>query len=81
MSGGEAQRVSLAVALANRPDLLIADEVVGAVDPATAEQVMAVVRESWRQDGTTVLFVTHNPTLAKEAQQQLRLEQGTVVAA
>jgi putative ABC transport system ATP-binding protein len=81
LSGGEAQRVALAVALANRPDLLLADEVVGAVDAATAEQVMAVVRRTWREDGTAVLFVTHNPTLAREAQQQLRLERGRVVAA
>lgn len=81
MSGGEAQRVSLAVALANRPDFLVADEVVGAVDATTAEQVIAVVREAWRQDGTTVLFVTHNPGLAAQAERALRLERGTVVVA
>lgn len=81
LSGGEAQHVSLAVALANRPILLLADEVVGAVDVVTADQVMAVVQDAWRQDGTTVLFVTHNAQLATGADQQLRMDRGRVVAA
>lgn len=69
LSGGEAQRVSLAVALANNPALLLADEMVSQLDLATAS---AVTREIFDLD-TAVLFVTHNPTLAERASLRLRL--------
>jgi putative ABC transport system ATP-binding protein len=78
LSGGEAQRVSIAVALANQPDLLLADELTGELDSATAEQVMELILEAWRQRGLTVLLVTHNPGLAERAQRRLRLIDGTV---
>ena len=68
MSGGEAQRVSVAVALANEPDLLLADEVTGELDSASAEQVMTVIFDAWRARGLTVLFVTHSRELAARAQ-------------
>jgi putative ABC transport system ATP-binding protein len=79
LSGGEAQRVSLAVALANAPELLLADEVVGAVDAATAAQVMDVIYAAWRERGLTVLFVTHSSELAGHAERQLWLRDGVVV--
>ena len=79
LSGGEAQRVSLAVALANAPELLLADEVVGAVDEATATQVMDVIYSAWRERGLTVLFVTHSSELAGDAERRLRLQNGVVV--
>jgi putative ABC transport system ATP-binding protein len=78
MSGGEAQRVSVAVALANQPDLLLADEVTGQLDSANAEQVMEVIFDAWRRLGLTVLFVTHNRELAARAQRCLVLERGEV---
>jgi putative ABC transport system ATP-binding protein len=78
LSGGEAQRVSIAVALANQPDLLLADELTGELDSATAEQVLELLLEAWRQRGLTVLLVTHNPRLAERAQRRLRLVDGTV---
>jgi putative ABC transport system ATP-binding protein len=78
LSGGEAQRVALAVALANEPDLLLADEVVGELDSGTAEQVMSVVFESSRNRGLTVLLVTHSSELAARTQNQLRLVDGEV---
>lgn len=81
LSGGEAQRVSLAVALANEPDLLLADEVVGAVDRATAEQVMEVIYAAGREQGLTVLFVTHSAELAADAERRLALVDGAVVSA
>jgi putative ABC transport system ATP-binding protein len=81
LSGGEAQRVSLAVALANEPQLLLADEVVGAVDEATAAQVMDVIYTAWRERGLTVLFVTHSAELAADAERRLRLQEGVVVEA
>jgi len=78
MSGGESQRVSVAMALANQPDLLLADEVTGQLDSANAEQVMGVIFDTWRRFGLTVLFVTHNRDLAARAERCLVLEDGEV---
>jgi putative ABC transport system ATP-binding protein len=78
LSGGEAQRVALAVALANKPDLLLADEVVGELDSATAEHVLETVFEASRERGLTVLLVTHSMALAGRTQNQLRLVDGEV---
>jgi predicted ABC-type transport system involved in lysophospholipase L1 biosynthesis ATPase subunit len=81
MSGGEAQRVSVAMALANEPDLLLADEVTGQLDSANADRVMEVIFGAWRERGLTVLFVTHDGELAGRAQRRLRLHDGQVLAA
>jgi putative ABC transport system ATP-binding protein len=81
MSGGEAQRASVAMALANQPDLLLADEVTGELDSASAERVMGVIFDAWREWGLTVLFVTHNRELAARADHQLRLADGGVRSA
>ena len=78
LSGGEAQRVSVAVALANDPDLLLADEVTGELDSANAEQVMEVISHASRDRGLTVLFVTHSRDLAARAAHRLRLGNGCV---
>jgi putative ABC transport system ATP-binding protein len=78
LSGGEAQRVAVAMALANHPDLLLADEVTGQLDSANAEQVMDVIVEAWRRRGLTVLFVTHDHELAARAERRLVLESGEV---
>jgi putative ABC transport system ATP-binding protein len=74
MSGGEAQRVSVAIALANQPDVLLADEVTGQLDSANAEKVMEILFDAWRLRGLTVLFVTHNRELAVRAERRLVLE-------
>jgi putative ABC transport system ATP-binding protein len=78
MSGGQAQRVAVAVALANEPDLLLADEVTGQLDTATADQVMRTIFEAGRRHGLTVLFVTHDRELAARAERRLVLEAGQV---
>jgi putative ABC transport system ATP-binding protein len=78
LSGGETQRVALAMALANEPDLLLADEVAGELDSDTTEQVMSVILDAWRERGLTVLLVTHNLELAGLAKRQLRLAGGKV---
>ena len=80
LSGGEAQRVAVAVALANDPDLLLADEVTGELDSAHAEQVLGVIFEAWRERGLTVLFVTHSRELATRADRRLHLSDGLVLA-
>ena len=78
LSGGEVQRVSIAVALANEPDLLLADELTGELDSATADNVMELIQEAWRQRGLTMLLVTHNPDIANRAERCLRLQDGIV---
>ena len=79
LSGGEVQRVAVAVALANEPELLLADELTGELDSATAEQVMEVLAKAWRQRRLTVLLVTHNMELADRADCRLRLVDGLVL--
>jgi putative ABC transport system ATP-binding protein len=81
LSGGEAQRVAVGVALANEPDLLLADEVVGQLDQATAAGVMEVIFAASRERGLTVLYVTHDEQLAHAAQQGLRLQDRRIVPA
>jgi putative ABC transport system ATP-binding protein len=81
LSGGEAQRVAVAVALANVPDLLLADEVVGQLDSTTAGEVMDLIFTASRERGLTVLYVTHDEQLARAADHGLRLHDRRVVAA
>jgi len=66
------------MALANEPDLLLADEVTGELGSATAERVMGVILDVWRARGLTLLFVTHSAELAALAQRRLRLPDGEV---
>jgi putative ABC transport system ATP-binding protein len=79
LSGGEAQRVAVAVALANEPDLLLADEVVGQLDSATAAHVTELVFAASRERHLAVLYVTHDEQLARQAQHPLRLADRRVV--
>jgi putative ABC transport system ATP-binding protein len=81
LSGGESQRVAIAVALANEPDLLLADEVVGQLDSSTAAGVMEMIFKASRERNLTVLYVTHDEQLAREADRSLRLTDRKVVAA
>jgi putative ABC transport system ATP-binding protein len=81
LSGGEAQRVAVAVALANEPDLLLADEVVGQLDSATAAQVTELVFSAARERDLAVLYVTHDERLARQAKHPMRLADRRVVPA
>jgi len=81
LSGGEAQRVAVAVALANEPDLLLADEVVGQLDSATAADVLGMIFRASADRRLTVLYVTHDDQLAGWAQRTLRLVEHRTVAA
>ena len=81
LSGGETQRVAVAVALANDPDLLLADEVTGELDSGHAEQVLGVIFDAWRERGLTVLLATHSREQAARADHRLQLSDGVVRAA
>ena len=76
LSGGETQRVALAVAMANKPAVLLADEVVGQLDGDTAKRVISEVLSS----ESAVLFVTHDVALADQADHRYVLVDGGVVA-
>ena len=76
LSGGEAQRAALAVALVNSPDLLLADEAVGQLDSSTARLVMGAMELACREQGLGVLLVTHSPDVAALASRVVRLVDG-----
>ena len=80
LSGGEQQRVAIARALVNRPALLLADEPTGAVDSQTGAEIMGVMKRMNKHEGVTVVLVTHDPSLAAEAERVVRLSDGRVVA-
>jgi lipoprotein-releasing system ATP-binding protein len=76
LSGGEQQRVAIARALANDPDLVIADEPTGNLDPATAEQVFALLTTRIRGSGKALLMATHNQELAGRLDRVVALASG-----
>ena len=79
LSGGEQQRVALARAFVTRPKILFADEPTGNLDAATGSQVIELMLELNRAQGTTLILVTHDEALARRCGRQLRLEAGRVV--
>jgi predicted ABC-type transport system involved in lysophospholipase L1 biosynthesis ATPase subunit len=81
LSGGEMQRVALCRALLRRPRLLLADEPTGNLDDASAAQVMALLLELARQEGSAVLLVTHGAELAGRADRVWRLQAGRLEGA
>jgi ABC-type lipoprotein export system ATPase subunit len=80
LSGGEAQRVAIALAVAPRPRLLLTDEPTGELDESTAEGVLDLLDEL-RREGTSILTVTHNPQVAERADRRLTMRDGEVVDA
>jgi ABC-type lipoprotein export system ATPase subunit len=81
LSGGEAQRVAIAVALANEPELLLADELTGELDSATAAAILDLLMRIHAERGLTMLLVTHNPEVAARTGRQLVVADGRVTAA
>jgi NitT/TauT family transport system ATP-binding protein len=61
LSGGMQQRVAIAQALIMRPKILLMDEAFSALDPGTRAGMQRLIKDLWRETGTTILFVTHNP--------------------
>lgn len=79
LSGGEQQRVSIARALAKNPKILLCDEPTGALDYKTGKQVLALLQQTCRQRGRTVIVITHNSALAAMADRVIRINSGRVV--
>ena len=76
LSGGEQQRVAIAVALANKPPLLLADEPTGELDDATAADILDLFGEVNREMGTTILIVTHDPDIAYKVGRVVMIRDG-----
>jgi putative ABC transport system ATP-binding protein len=81
MSGGQAQRVALARGLVGRPAVLFADEPTGSLDSLTGELVMDLMTAAARQEGTTVVLVTHEPRVAAYADREVIVRDGKVTSA
>ena len=80
LSGGEAQRVALARGLVTGPEILFADEPTGSLDSLTGEQVMDLLVAAAREQGTTVILVTHEPRVAAYADREVIVRDGRVNA-
>ena len=76
LSGGEQQRVAIAIALANNPKILLADEPTGSVDAKTGSYILDVFRELNRQLGLTVIIVTHDRMLSKKVNRVVAIRDG-----
>lgn len=79
LSGGEQQRVSIARALINHPPILFADEPTGNLDSKTERTVIDLLKNLAEKYGTSILMVTHNEDLVKDADRVIRLEDGEIV--
>ncbi len=79
LSGGQQQRVAIARALANRPALILADEPTGALDSRNGNEVMTLLQDSVRKLDQTLVIITHNIDLAREADRILKIADGKIV--
>lgn len=79
LSGGEQQRVAIARALANRPALLLADEPTGNLDSTTGREILALLQQRIRDDGLTLMLVTHDMSVAAYADRVVHMRDGKVV--
>ena len=80
MSGGQQQRVSIARAIVKRPKLIFADEPTAALDYTTSIEVLSVIEDIVRNQGATVMMVTHNPEIAKMADRVVKMRNGKIAS-
>jgi putative ABC transport system ATP-binding protein len=79
MSGGQVKRISIARALINSPEILLADEPTGDLDLNSSREIMEILKKLNKDDGVTVLLVTHNQELADEAKIKIKMRDGRLV--
>ncbi|WP_010205577.1 ABC transporter ATP-binding protein [Salinibacterium sp. PAMC 21357] len=78
LSGGQQQRVAIARALVKEPKVLLADEPTGNLDEQTRDEIMDLLEGLWRDEGLTLIIVTHDSAVAKRAERRLQLKHGAV---
>ena len=79
LSGGQQQRAAIARALANRPSLVLADEPTGALDSKNGNEVLTLLQDSVKKLGQTLVLITHNVDLARQADRILKISDGKLV--
>lgn len=80
LSGGQKQRVAIARAMANRPSILLADEPTGALDSRTGRMIMDLFHKLHREEGTTIVLITHSQKLAEETQRIVTISDGSIIS-
>jgi putative ABC transport system ATP-binding protein len=80
LSGGEQQRVSLARAFSNKPRILFADEPTGSLDAETSDKIIELIFDLNRENGTTLILVTHDTDLAAKTHRIIRIKGGSIVS-
>jgi putative ABC transport system ATP-binding protein len=80
MSGGQQQRVGIARAIVADPAVLLCDEPTGDLDRSSADEILALLQQLNRQQGKTIVMVTHDPKAADHATRQLEMDKGDLVA-
>ncbi|MFH1448710.1 MAG: ABC transporter ATP-binding protein [Candidatus Micrarchaeota archaeon] len=79
MSGGEQQRVSIARSLAANPEIILADEPTGALDSVTGKTILEMLYKLWKEEGKTIILVTHELHLAQYAHTHIELKDGKII--
>ena len=80
LSGGQQQRVSIARSLATNPEVILADEPTGALDSVTGKQIMVMLTNLWKEQGKTIIMVTHDLNLARYAKTIIQLKDGQIIS-
>jgi putative ABC transport system ATP-binding protein len=79
LSGGQQQRVSIARSLASNPEIILADEPTGALDSSTGKDVLEMLSKLWKEEGKTIIMVTHDANIAKYAHTRIELKDGMII--
>lgn len=78
LSGGQQQRVAIARALASKPAIILADEPTGNLDSKTSDEVIELLKLTGRKFSQTIVMITHNPEIARQADRTIRIEDGRI---
>lgn len=79
LSGGQQQRVSIARCLVTDPEIILADEPTGALDSVTGKNIIEMLHKFWKDEGKTIIMVTHDSNLAKYANTTIELKDGKII--